>query len=228
MISLYNTLKESLLGGFDEIEASTDPKKEIEKFIKDNYDSCHIKISKKPNENGKYVVSCVNHVFVKNPKILSLTNGIFEWGTIKNGFYCAQCNSLTSLEGAPKEVGGSFQCAYCDSLTSLEGAPKKVGGTFNCVYCRSLTSLEGVPEIIKGDFNCFGCSSLKTLKGAPKEVGGSFTCTNCSSLTSLEGAPKKVERCFDCSCCGKQFTKKDVKKVCDVNVDRIIVDSLVF
>ena len=50
---------------------------------------------------------------------------------IKNDFSCSNCNSLTSLEGAPKEVGRDFSCNYCTSLTSLEGAPQKVGRYFN-------------------------------------------------------------------------------------------------
>jgi hypothetical protein len=38
---------------------------------------------------------------------------------------------LTSLEGAPQEVGGGFYC-HNNKLTSLEGAPEKVGGGFYC------------------------------------------------------------------------------------------------
>ena len=51
---------------------------------------------------------------------------------IKNDFNCSNCNSLTSLKGAPNEVGGNFSCSNCTSLTSLEGAPKKVCGDFSC------------------------------------------------------------------------------------------------
>lgn len=75
---------------------------------------------------------------------------------IKNDFSCSNCNSLTSLEGAPKEVGGDFSCYNCASLTSLEGAPQKVSKSF---YCN-------------------GCTSLTTLKGAPKEVGRDFDSSN--------------------------------------------------
>ena len=45
---------------------------------------------------------------------------------IKNDFSCSDCTSLTSLEGAPKEVGKDFYCSGCTSLTSLEGAPKEL------------------------------------------------------------------------------------------------------
>ena len=50
---------------------------------------------------------------------------------IVTGYFYCNNNNLTSLEGAPKEVGGGFYCSS-NNLTSLEGAPKKVGGSFNC------------------------------------------------------------------------------------------------
>ena len=53
-------------------------------------------------------------------------------------FDCSYCSSLVSLEGAPKEVGGSFYCNGCESLTSLKGAPKEVGGWFDCSNCSIL------------------------------------------------------------------------------------------
>ena len=54
----------------------------------------------------------------------------FKFGRVDGDFDCYKCTSLTSLEGAPKEVGGDFYCNYCTSLTSLEGVPKKIGGKF--------------------------------------------------------------------------------------------------
>lgn len=72
-----------------------------------------------------------------------------KFGVVTGSFYC-NSNKLTSLEGAPKEVGEEF---YCDNnkLTSLEGAPKKVGRDFYCGF-NKLTSLAGAPEKIGGDF----------------------------------------------------------------------------
>ena len=113
---------------------------------------------------------------------------------IKNDFNCSNCNSLTSLKGAPKEVGGDFYCYYCTSLTSLEGAPQKVGKDFSCYSCVSLTSLEGAPQKVGRDFVCNYCTSLTSLEGAPKEVSGHFYCNDCTSLTSLEGAPKELRK----------------------------------
>jgi hypothetical protein len=68
------------------------------------------------------------------------------FGKVSGNFNCINMgNTLTSLEGAPEEVGGDFDCSN-NKLTSLEGAPEKVGGYFNCENS-NLTSLEGAPEI---------------------------------------------------------------------------------
>ena len=135
--------------------------------------------------------------------------GVVEWH-----FYCSD-NLLTSLEGAPREVGGDFWCEN-NQLTSLEGAPRKVGGDFDCgsnrltslegapekvegnFWCRDnrLTSLEGAPEKVRGDLSC-GNNLLTSLVGAPREVGDHFDCGN-NLLTSLEGAPEKVRGSFFC------------------------------
>ena len=114
------------------------------------------------------------------------------------------------------EVGGFFSCSFCNSLKTLEGAPKKVGGHFNCVNCISLETLEGAPKETGMHFNCQGCDSLKNLEGSPEKVGLDFYCQGCKSLKSLKGAPKEVERFFYCFNCGGQFTEDDVKKVSNV------------
>jgi hypothetical protein len=58
-----------------------------------------------------------------------------KFNKVSGWFSCSGCESLTSLEGAPKEVGGYFDCNRCTSLTSLEGAPKEVGGNFWARMC---------------------------------------------------------------------------------------------
>ncbi len=88
-----------------------------------------------------------------------------RFGVVTRYFYCGH-NYLTSLEGAPQEVGGDFHCSY-NKLTSLVGAPQKVGRGFGCYGfdCSNnqLTSLEGAPFS-----QSFYCShngiSEKTLK----------------------------------------------------------------
>jgi hypothetical protein len=137
-----------------------------------------------------------------------------RFGKVGQNFDC-EGNNLTSLKGAPKEVGGYFRCGmnnlttlegapqkvgglYCsyNKLTSLEGAPQEVGGNFGCGD-NKLTSLEGAPQVVGGDFDCKE-NNLTSLEGAPQEVGGGFNCKK-NNLTTLEGAPQEVGGNFSCS-----------------------------
>jgi hypothetical protein len=113
---------------------------------------------------------------------------------VVKGYFSCSNNQLTSLEGAPKEVGGSFWC-YGNILTSLKGAPKEVGVNFDC-HVNRLTSLDGAPQTVGGSFNC-SHNQLTSLEGAPEEVGGGFDC-NRNQLTSLNGAPQKIDGHFNC------------------------------
>ena len=116
-----------------------------------------------------------------------------RFGVVKWDFFCYD-NQLTSLEGAPREVGGDFYCDY-NQLTSLEGAPQKVGVHFYCDN-NQLTSLVGAPREVGGSFECHN-NQLTSLEGAPQEVGVHFYCHN-NQLTSLEGAPREVGESFLC------------------------------
>ena len=53
----------------------------------------------------------------------------FQFNFVSAGFYCVRAN-ITSLQGAPREVGGNFYCQYTN-ITSLQGAPREVGGNFH-------------------------------------------------------------------------------------------------
>ena len=112
-------------------------------------------------------------------------------GTIKLNFI----DSITSLEGCPKNINGDFSCAYTD-ITSLEGCPEKVGGTFYCSHT-NITSLKGCPEEVKGDFICSN-TDITSLEGCPEKVGGSFNCSF-ANITSLEGCPREVGESFWCN-----------------------------
>ena len=221
MKNLKEYISESLFDIEDNIDNVDESiKEQIKQFLNDNFDKAFLyKISDKPNADGKYEVSSDGYVIVKNYKITSLTNGSFIWTTVGDDFYCSNCKSLSSLEGAPKVVGGSFICSSCKSLKSLEEAPEKVGVNFHCGFCKSLISLKGAPEKVGGNFSCEYCNSLTSLEGAPKEVNGTFNCGYCNSLTSLEGAPKEVGGGFYCVKCGRYFTQEDVKKVSNVKRD---------
>jgi len=117
-----------------------------------------------------------------------------RFGVVTESFYC-KLNQLTSLEGAPRQVGMYFHCEHND-LTSLEGAPQSAGGGFYCDF-NQLTSLEGAPQSVGGNFYCNN-NDLISLEGAPQSVGGGFYC-NHNQLTSLEGAPQRMRASFDCS-----------------------------
>jgi hypothetical protein len=117
-----------------------------------------------------------------------------RFGVIGKSFWCYG-NQLTSLEGAPQEVGGKFY-GQGNQLTSLKGAPQKVGGDFDCSK-NLLTSLEGAPQKVGNNFIC-NFNQLVSLKGSPQIVGGNFYCTR-NPLTSLEGAPPMVAGTFYCS-----------------------------
>ena len=106
-----------------------------------------------------------------------------DFGKITGKFNCSFLG-LTSLKGAPREVGKHFICSS-NKLTSLKGAPQIVGGDFDC-YENQLSSLEGAPQIVGEGFDC-SWNHLTSLKGAPQEVGGGFDCSNNPNLHSLDG-----------------------------------------
>jgi hypothetical protein len=74
-----------------------------------------------------------------------------RFGKVSGDFGCEE-NRLTSLEGAPQEVGRAFYCTN-NQLTTLVGAPREVGEDFYC-YNNQLTTLEGAPQEVEGDFSC--------------------------------------------------------------------------
>ena len=176
-------IKESLLD-IDDLDSqvsydSTEFKKYIKQFIKDNYGYVSYTISDKPDDDGKFIVDAKSNVsMVHWSKSTSLTNEYFKFGQVKGSFHCRGCKNLTSLEGAPEIVTGTFTCFGCNSLTSLEGAPKEVGGSFGCNDCESLISLEGAPEKVKFNFNCSGCKVQFTEKDVKKytDVGKEIIC----------------------------------------------------
>ena len=145
---------ESLLDDDDVYLSKTDDVI-IKKYINDNYTITGNLIISKDR-----VVDCGGGVIVDNGSITSLTNGLFSWGKIKRYFDCNGCN-ITSLEGAPKKVGGYFDCSYCNNLKTLEGAPEEVGGTFCCNHCIKLKNLKGAPKSVGGGFYCGECPNLK-------------------------------------------------------------------
>ena len=78
-------------------------KRVIEEWIKSNYN-----IYGNLTITDDFIVNCTGEVDVNNKSITSLTNGLFRWGKVGTDFNCTYCDKLTSLEGAPKEVGCGF------------------------------------------------------------------------------------------------------------------------
>lgn len=130
---LDNAISEaSLLDIDDTLSVTSDDirRKAVEKFIEDNYVAPNIKISDKPNKNGKFEVSA--KVFVrthpyKKKELTSLTNGDFIWTKVDRGFDISWMDNLETLEGMPREIGGSLWLNNCPKLKSLDGFPEKVG-----------------------------------------------------------------------------------------------------
>ena len=108
------------------------------------------------------------------PDFLRPKDGIFRGNlTITNDML----DKNGRLKFKPKEVTGDFRCYDIPKLTSLEGAPKTVGGDFWCNYT-NISSLEGGPKTVDGDFWCNDNPKLTSLKGAPKTVVKNFYIQN--------------------------------------------------
>ena len=147
---------ESILDDDDTFFDPENDKKDIENWIKTNYN-----VTGRLTVKNDFVVDCSGDVEVKNRSIISLTNGLFRWGYVGKRFYCNGCKNIKTLEGAPKEVRKDFSCGGCENLTSLEGAPEKVGGGFDCSFCNKLESLKGAPNEVGGEIYCYFCKKLK-------------------------------------------------------------------
>ena len=120
------------------------------------------------NDDGSIDVGGDVYLQAYHIKELPLT-----FNKVTGSFNCSR-NSLTTLKGSPKSVGGRFDCGYNHILPDLKGSPDSVGGSFDCDG-NNLTSLEGSPESVGGHFNC-QFNNLTDLKGSPKSIGGGFYC----------------------------------------------------
>ena len=98
-----------------------------------------------------------------------------RFGKVSGDFYCEN-NNLTSLEGAPQEVGGKFDCRD-NQLTSLVGAPQEVGEDFGCDAFR----------LKKGEWNPKGW--LKVLREGRPEAQKLI-----STILSAEALNKEIKK----------------------------------
>ncbi len=116
-----------------------------------------------------------------------------NFNKVTGDFNCQQ-NKLTTLKGAPVEVGGSFGCSS-NNLKSLKHSPKLVVRDFGCSY-NKLSNLIGSPEIVHS-FYCRENKILTTLEGCPRECIQDFTASQCYSLVDLKNGPEIVGGDFD-------------------------------
>lgn len=212
MKSLYESIFD-IDDNIDDIDNSI--KKEILEFIKYNYRGS-VKISDKPNKEGKYEVVGITDIFLYRD-IPYLTNGKFVWSKAEGNFEIEMRPALRSLEGSPRIVEGDFICASTPKIETLEDGPEIVKGSYHCHRNPNLKTLKGAPKKVY-TFHCSECQSLTTLKYAPVEVENEFNCNHCHNLYSLKYAPKKAKR-FVCFNCGELFYAKDVLAVCKVSGD---------
>ena len=91
------------------------------------------------------------------------------------------------------KVSGLFNCSR-NSLTTLEGCPKEVGGYFNCGE-NQLTSLIGCPEVVGYGFDCW-YNEIDSLEGLSSRIGGNLILAN-NKITSLKGAPMIIDNNLD-------------------------------
>ena len=136
MKNLKEYISESIFDIDDNIDnVDKSIKDQINQFLNDNFiNASKCKISEKPNKDGKFEVSSNSDVRVKNKQITSLTNGSFIWTYIKGDFICDHCDSLKSLKGAPKEVGGDFSCYGCAGKFTVEDV-KKISNVKKDIIC---------------------------------------------------------------------------------------------
>lgn len=106
-----------------------------------------------------------------------------KFNRVTGDFNVANCRSLKTLEGCPKEVGGRFWCTNCIKLKSLEGSPEKVGAYY-CCNCL-ITSLKGAPPSTRY-FSCSDCKNLKSLMGAPLGADREFDFVGCRKIPRSE------------------------------------------
>lgn len=169
-------------------------------------------------------------LFIKCQALTSLNGGP---KLVDGKMKIVNCNALTSLEGGPDRVGGRVLIRNCDSLKSLDGFPSIVDGNIT-INATGLNSLVGLPNIV-GHVNV-GAGNLYGLKGCPKHIHGNFSCSQNfigdfingpeivdgdfyvpdNILTSLNGFPKKIGGSVWLWNNSREFTKEEVREVCDV------------
>lgn len=118
-------------------------------------------------------------------------------GTLENlppvvgSIVVAQATRLASLAHGPHTVNGDMTIVDC-GLTSLNGAPKKVGGVLRLNQLSKLMSLKGLEECELGNDLDLDACGLKTLEGMPKKIGRHLIINCCDELEAIR-LPRDLE-----------------------------------
>jgi hypothetical protein len=139
-------------------------------------------------------------------------------------------NNLESLEDCPEEVGGNFICRWNNKAFTddeVKQVCKVKGRIFS--YNEKQFELKKIKDFCKE--NNLEMNGIKIYNFIHREVArkllefqadvyfevqGDFDCSELD-LTSLKGCPRYVGGNFICYGNKKQFTKKEVKKLCSVS-----------
>jgi len=144
------------------------------------------------------------HFYATNKGITDLLGIKFQ--TAYKDFLISN-NSLKTLEGCPKYVGGRFVCSD-NELESLEGGPIRVEGSYYCSR-NNLKTLNGCAQKIEGSFDCSG-NELESLEGGPSFVYSEYNCSN-NRIVSLEGLGAVGSPYFKCS--GNPVPEKILERI---------------
>lgn len=197
----------------------------------------YYEVSSKGNVELKWHSDCItdeNFIWTEVGKSFRIYDGKMENlegcpRTVGKDFILANCE-IKSLKGGPEYVGERMFLSHCNNITSLEYAPKQIGGEENLrtsslhvTYCTNLQSIEDCPKIV-GVLNIYDTPKLKSLKGCPEKVL-EINLQGLSSLTDLKYFPKSAEKVYIYEC-----PVKSLKGICSAwktKINRTDIENLV-
>lgn len=98
-----------------------------------------------------------------------MINTLMNFFDSVTGVFSVKHTQLENLQGCPQKIMGSFNCENNSKLTSLQGAPADVGWTVDIVDC-PITDLRGLEDTqITGHLFVHKCP-LTSVDGFPHKV----------------------------------------------------------
>ncbi|VVD69356.1 E3 ubiquitin-protein ligase SspH2 [Pandoraea morbifera] len=148
-----------------------------------------------------------------------LTHLPVRFGKVRGTFNVSN-NSLTTLEGSPREVTGNFFASH-NQLVDLKGAPAYVRQTFDCAY-NNLTTLADLNTEIGWGLACTGNKLTSLQSPANLDRAWLLYCAG-NMLTDLKGCPPRLAE-LDCSN-NRIASMDDIPKVAHEHFDRVRLKS---